>query len=157
MECSFSFSPRNSFVKYFLYFFFIFSQTSAQSQSVQRGTSRLVGQGGGKRFSLQALGGRRTFLCPIGMLAQSRVLSTANSAWVPWCSSHNRRSWSSELWREASELFAKCWCSVNTKLHLGNSLLLPVILHFYSWHRHLNQRTVTFQRLWKQFGYVPTL
>lgn len=102
--------------------------------------------------------GRCPFLCHI---SRAGALSLSWTQWrgerIPWHSSHGMQSWSPELWRKASELFAKCWCLVNTKLHLGNSLLLPVILHFYSWHRHLNQRTVTFQRLWRQFGYVPTL
>jgi len=147
---------RRSFINYFPHFF-ILSQTS-QKQLVQVGKSRLVRLGEG-RLSGQILDGWSPALCHISMIyrildygAEFRVLE-----WVPWCFSHNMQGWSSELWRKASELFAKCWCLVNTKLHLGNSLLLPVILHFYSWHRHLNQRTVTFQRLWKQFGYVPTL
>lgn len=125
--------------------FFILSQ-AAPRQSVQGGTSRLGGQWGGRKLSHRILGGQCPSLGQISMFSQS-PLAQSSLEWVPWCSSQKRQSWSSELWRKASELFAKCWCLVNTKLHLGNSLLLPVILHFYSWHRHLNQRTVTFQRL----------
>lgn len=125
-------------------------------QSLQGGPSRLVGQEEGEDSVAKSLVAGALPCAKSARFIRAWSLAPQGAESVPWCFSLCRCSWSSELWRKASELFAKCRCLVNTKLHLGNSLLLAVILHFYSWHRHLNQRTVTFQRLWKQFGYVPT-